>query len=388
MHSPRRRRRGQGKVAFRVFLVSFSANLQANNPFPMTRHPASLLIKFATLLLTRAGLDAAKAQTVAEVLVEGDLLGHTTHGLCLLALYLGELGQGSMTKTGEPRVVADFPAAVTWDGMRLPGPWLTVKAIELASARAKINGTCTVAIRRSHHLACLAAYLKRVTDAGLMVMLSTSDPSVGGVAPHGGRRGLFTPNPIAAAWPTDGDPVMLDVSMSITTHGMVRRAQREKRRLPGPWLIDAQGNATDDPAVMLASPPGALLPIGGLDHGHKGYALGLLVEALTGGLAGRGRADPTEGWTANVFLQVFDPALYGGRDDFIRQTSWLAKACRETPPRDGFEKVRLPGEAGLRRRAEQLANGVELHPAILPALAPWAEKLGVAVPAALASQPG
>ena len=361
-------------------MVSFSANLQANNPFPMTRYPASLLTEYATTLLTKAGLDGAKARTVAEILLEGDLLGHTTHGLVLLALYLGELGQGSMAKTGEPRVVADFPAAVTWDGMRLPGPWLTVKAIELAIARAKINGTCTVAIRRSHHLACLAAYLKRVTDAGLMVILSTSDPSVGGVAPHGGRRGLYTPNPIAAAWPTDGDPVMLDVSMSITTHGMVRRAQREKHFLPGPWLIDAQGNATGDPAVMLADPPGALLPIGGLDHGHKGYALGLLVEALTGGLAGKGRADPSEGWAANVFLQVFDPALYGGRDDFIRQTSWLAKACRETPPRAGFEKVRLPGEAGLRRREKQLTNGVELHPAILPALAPWAEKWGVALP--------
>jgi L-lactate dehydrogenase len=337
-------------------------------------------------LLTKAGLDGPKAQTVAEILVEGDLLGHTTHGLCLLALYLGELERGSMAKTGEPRVVADFPAAVTWDGLRLPGPWLTVKAIELASARAKINGTCTVAIRRSHHIACLAAYLQRVTDAGLMVILSTSDPSVGGVAPHGGRRGLYTPNPIAAAWPTDGDPVMLDVSMSITTHGLVRRAQREKRRLPGPWLIDAQGNATDDPGVMLAEPPGALLPVGGMDHGHKGYALGLLVEALTGGLAGRGRADPSEGWTANVFLQIFVPALYGGRDDFIRQTSWLTKACRETPPRAGFERVRLPGEAGLRWREDQLANGVGLHPSILPALTPWAEKWGVAVPAALASQ--
>jgi len=354
----------------------------------MTRYPVFPLIEFATTLLTKAGLDGPKAPTVAEVLLEGDLLGHTTHGLVLLALYLGELGQGSMAKTGEPRVVADFPAAVTWDGMRLPGPWLTVKAIELAIARAKINGTCTVVIRRSHHLACLAAYLQRVTDAGLMVILSTSDPSVGGVAPHGGRRGLYTPNPIAAAWPTDGDPVMLDVSMSITTHGMVRRAQREKRRLPGPWLIDAQGNATDDPGVMLAEPPGALLPVGGLDHGHKGYALGLLVEALTGGLAGRGRADPSEGWSANVFLQVFDPALYGGRDDFIRQTSWLANACRDTSPRAGFERVRLPGEAGLRRREDQLANGVELHPSILPALTPWAEKWGVAVPAALASQPG
>jgi LDH2 family malate/lactate/ureidoglycolate dehydrogenase len=45
--------------------------------------------------------------------------------------------------------------------------------------------------------------------------------------------------------------------------------------------------------------------------------------------------------------------------------------------------VRLPGERGLARRREQLATGVALHPDILPALAPWADKFGVALPSAL-----
>jgi LDH2 family malate/lactate/ureidoglycolate dehydrogenase len=123
------------------------------------------------------------------------------------------------------------------------------------------------------------------------------------------------------------------------------------------------------------------MPMGGADHGHKGYALGLLVEALTGGLTGFGRADRPEGWMANVFLQVINPAMFGGREDFVRQTEHVAAACRATPPRPGFERVRLPGESGLRRRAEQLARGVELYPTIMPALAPWAQKLGVQSPA-------
>src|SRR5205823_6145075 len=124
-------------------------------------------------------------------------------------------------------------------------------------------------------------------------------------------------------------------------------------------------------------------PFGGMDHGHKGYAFAFLVEALTGGLSGHGRADPKEGWGAGVFLQVFSPALFGGHDDFVRQTSHIAAVCHATPPRPGFDHVRLPGEAGLRRRAEQLARGLDLYPSILPALAPWAEKFGVAVPATL-----
>ena len=341
------------------------------------RPSADSLVIFADALLMRVGLEPDKARTVAEILVEADLLGHTTHGLALLAGYLGEIEKGAMTKSGAPRVLADFPSAVTWDGQRLPGPWLVVRALELAAARAKTNGTCTVVIRRSHHIACLAAYLKPVTDEGLMVLLSCSDPNVASVAPFGGRTAVMTPNPFAAAWPTEGDPVMLDASASITTNALTSRLRAEKKKFPGQWALDAAGQPTDDPAALFTTPPGTLLPTGGVDHGHKGYAFGLLVEALTGGLGGHGRADPKEGWGASVFVQVMSPALFGGERNFRRQTEYLTAACRANPPRPGVARVRLPGEKGLRRRAEQLANGVELHPGILSALVPWAEKLGV-----------
>jgi L-lactate dehydrogenase len=41
----------------------------------------------------------------------------------------------------------------------------------------------------------------------------------------------------------------------------------------------------------------------------------------------------------------------------------------------------MPGERGLKLRERQLADGVALHPQIMPSLAPWAEKLGVPLPA-------
>ena len=48
------------------------------------RYPARELIEFATALLRSSGLDSDKSGIVAEILTEGDLLGHTTHGLALL----------------------------------------------------------------------------------------------------------------------------------------------------------------------------------------------------------------------------------------------------------------------------------------------------------------
>jgi L-lactate dehydrogenase len=317
---------------------------------------------------------------VAEVLLEADLLGHTTHGLDMLAAYLRELDAGTMARSGEPETLSDQGSALTWDGRYLPGPWLVKRAIEAAQARLAQHPVATVVIRRSHHIGCLQAYLTPVADQGLVILLTCSDPSAGGVAPHGGVASRITPNPIAAGFPTDGDPVLIDVSMSTTTNAMTRRAYEAGERLPGPWLIDADGRPTDDPAVLFGERPGATLPLGGLDLGHKGFALALLVEALTSGLAGYGRADEPKRWGASVFLQLLDPERFAGLDCFVRETSRLAKLCRTTPVMPGAPAVRLPGERALARRALQLRDGVELHPTVMGKLAPWADRLRIALP--------
>lgn len=346
----------------------------------MTRYAVEALTGFAHALLSGAGMRDDIARDVADILVDGDLLGHTTHGLAQLPGYLAEVENGAMRKDGAATVVASRPAAQSWDGHRLPGPWLTLRALDAASTMAVTHGTGTVTIRRSHHIACLAAYLKRATDRGLVMLLFCSDPSGASVAPFGGVSPVFTPNPLAAGIPTSGDPILLDVSASYTTNGLTSRLHKSGEKLPHRWLQDAQGCPTDDPSVLFNEPMGTLLPLGGLDAGHKGFALALLVEAMTGGLTGFGRADASEGWGATVFLQILDPQAFGGRDAFTRQTSWIADACHAATPRPGGDGVRLPGERGLQRMREQRENGVELHASILPALTSWAERLGVAMP--------
>jgi LDH2 family malate/lactate/ureidoglycolate dehydrogenase len=341
------------------------------------RHRPADLIDLAATLLAAAGIAPDRARLIAELLVEADLMGHTTHGLALLPGYLAALAEGSMAGTGEPEPLRDTGPCLTWDGRRLPGVWLTAHAIDVAMPRARQYGTATVVIRRSHHIACLGAFLTRATDRGLMILLASSDPSDASVAPYGGTTPVFTPDPIAVGIPTDGDPILIDTSASITTNGMSGRLRAEGRRFPHAWLLDAAGMPTDDPQVLVARPPGTIQPAGGLDHGHKGYALALMVEALTMGLGGFGRAEPAEGWGASVFVQVLDPEAFAGGVAFKRQTGWIAEACRASAPRPGVDRVRLPGEAALARRARALAEGVELYPGIMAKLEDWAGRLGV-----------
>jgi LDH2 family malate/lactate/ureidoglycolate dehydrogenase len=355
--------------------------MSGSSETPAVRFGADALVEFACTLLTQSGVRADIARATADVLVTADLLGHTTHGLALLAPYLAEIEKGTMTKSGEPTVVNARAASETWDGHRLPGTWLTLRALDRAAAMAKTNGTGTVVVRRSHHIACLAVYLLRATERGLVAIVQSSDPTVFAVVPHGGITPVITPNPIAAGLPTSGDPILIDISSSITSMGFAFQQKSAGRKLPGPWLIDNQGNATDDPAALSTDPRGALLPLGGLDAGYKGFGLTLLVEALTAGLSGFGRADPPEGWGGTVFVQIFDPEAFGGIVAFRRQMDHMVDITHASKPRPGVERVRLPGEAGMRRLREQHANGVALYPTIVPALEPWAAKLGVALPA-------
>lgn len=347
-----------------------------------SRYDAVALTGFAEALLRAVGLRTDMAGAVASVLVEGDLLGHDTHGLALLPGYLDELSKGSMAYDGEAEILSDTGPAATWEGKRLPGPWLVSTALQQCMSRAATYGTATVVIRRSHHIACLAAYLKAATDHGCVALIASSDPSVESVAPFGGTRRLITPNPLAAGLPTTGDPVLLDISMSTTTNGMVARAFRENRTLPHPWVLDAEGHATDDPAAFFADPPGSILPLGGEELGYKGFGLGLLIEALTAGLTGHGRADDKDGWGATVFVQVLDPQRFGGADAFRRQMDFLTEAIAASPAAAGHRGARVPGHQGLQNRARQLREGLVLHPAILPALEPWTTRLLVPYPKA------
>jgi LDH2 family malate/lactate/ureidoglycolate dehydrogenase len=347
-------------------------------------YPAAQLVRFAAELFRAAGLEDDKAGTVGEILVEGDLLGHTTHGLALAVPYLKAVLDGSMTAAGEPRVISDRGGALCWDGRRLPGPWLVARAIDQALARVGEHGIVAVAIRESHHIACLASYLERATARGCMILLTCSDPSEASVAPFGGLEAVFTPDPIALGVPTGGDPILIDMSASITTNAMTARLRNEGRRFPGPWAMTAAGQATDDPGVLGATPPGTLLPTGGKDHGHKGYNLALAIEALSQGLSGHGRADPLTGWGASVYVQVMDPQAFGGAADFIRQTGFIAAACRRNPPAPGVQAVRLPGELSLARKREALERGVRLYPGIMEGLRPLAAQLGVTPPGPLA----
>src|SRR4051812_26766069 len=126
----------------------------------MPKHSSQSLRAFAAAALIKAGMPEEAATATARGLVEADLYGHTTHGLRLLADYVEEIENGTMAVDGRPQTIADHGAVACWDARRLPGLWTTSLAVSEAITRAERFGIGAIALRRSHHIACLAAFLE------------------------------------------------------------------------------------------------------------------------------------------------------------------------------------------------------------------------------------
>ena len=347
------------------------------------RYAREALKTLAQDMLSKGGLAADKAEVVAELLVRTDELGVTTHGLSMVPYYLPELASGNMTRDGVHEVVSDRGATLVWDGNYLPGHWIMQQALEVCMDRARELGVVCLSIRRSHHIGCLSTLTRIAAAQGLICMISTSDPSGRWVAPFGGTDAVLTPNPWAVGYPAADHPVLIDTCASITTVSKVREHINNGTQFAHPWMLDSQGNATTDPTVVNQTPKGTILPVGGADHGHKGYAMALTVEMLTQALSGHGRSEDVTRWGGNVFLQIMDPAAFAGADPFVREVEALNAACRASRPAPGFDAVRIPGDRAARMLDRSRTEGIALPDEVWTRVRAAAETLGVALPSAL-----
>lgn len=340
--------------------------------------PARVLVPvlraFATDVFRAAGLADAPAERMAEGFLQADLLGFHTHGLALLPLNLDWIRQGLTRVTGEPRAVSGRGAALNADADYLGGPLVMDWACAEGMRRADAHGVAVLTIRKSQHIGALAPHLLRIAEQGFAAFAMIATPEESLVTVQGARERLFSTNPFGFAFPTTGEPLLLDMSLAVTAAGRVRVFEAEGRALPGPWLLDAAGNPTDDPGALGT---GALLPVGGIDHGHKGSGLLLWSEMFAACLGGWGRLDRTGDDDANsIYLAVHHPDAFGGADAVRRQAARVVELYEGLQPRGEQQGPRVPGRRALAQRREALELGLLLpervHAALLTAARDWA----------------
>jgi uncharacterized oxidoreductase len=245
------------------------------------------------------------------------------------------------------------------DGRLGFGQMIGEEAVQIALDKCAKFGVSLVALRNAGHLGRIGDWAEMAARAG-KISLHFVNTSGGGilVAPHGGKERRLSADPIAAGVPVPGGPpIILDISSCTIAEGKIRVAANKGGHVAAGAIIDGQGNPTTDPQAFYASPPGAILPLGG----HKGFALGVIVEVLAGALSGGFCSRPGTKVVANNMLTiVIDPARLRARGEFDQDiadfTSWVKSAATVSP--DG--EIIMPGEPEHRSRVKRLRDGISL----------------------------
>ncbi|WP_435017158.1 Ldh family oxidoreductase [Tundrisphaera sp. TA3] len=344
---------------------------------------APILRDLAVRLFEAAGVPGGEATIVADHLVGANLRGHDSHGVMRIAQYIDFLNKGTYKPGVELRIKSEAPGVVVADGQMGLGPVQAHRLLALVIPKARELGVASGVMTSVGHIGRLGEYAEKAAEQGLILIASVNNNGAGQrVAPPGGLAGRLGTNPLCAAVPTEGNPVVLDFGTSAVAEGKVRGYYfNDRKPVPEGWLLDTHGQPTTDPSVLYEAPMGSIRPMGG-DQAYKGFGLALVLDMLTGGLSGGRSSYPGAGAanSNNVVFIVLDPARFAGSEALVREASGVARYVRETPRAEGVSAVLLPGDPERNMLEYRTIQGIPLETGHWARLAEVATNLGVALP--------
>lgn len=324
------------------------------------------LVKLVAKALTDAGVPAHIAAIEAEVMAEADLHGVPSHGVRMLPALLQGIRDGRVTANPKIKILRERPASCLLDGDNGPGRFVSVQAMQHAVSRAREAGIGACLVTRVGHWGRAHAYAFRAAQQDMVGICMTN--AIPNMLAWGSTKPLLGNNPLAIGVPRPygRGPIVLDMAMSQAAVGKIGTFLREGRKVPTNWGLDAEGKPSDDPAAILAGKK--ILPFGE----HKGAGLALIVELLTGVLAGGLlsneiiRKDKTglDSGSSKLFIAL-DVSSFVEMERFHERVADLIAWLRHA---ESGLTIALPGERGAQTREQYLKEGIPIHAEIVQQL--------------------
>ncbi|HVC62659.1 MAG TPA: Ldh family oxidoreductase [Acetobacteraceae bacterium] len=309
-----------------------------------------------------AGFDDEDARILTDHVLDAALCGYEYSGLPKL---LNVIDYPNFRQPRNPvSVVRETGATALLDGGNTTGMIAAYRASEATIHRAQAHGLAVVCLGNTWMTGRSAYYCELIARAGLVVIHTVAAPPA--VAPFGGTRPALGTNPIAFGFPTDSDPLVIDMGTSAFMGTDLQFRARLGTPIPTGVALGPDGQPTTDAATAHQ---GALLPFGGPEGGYKGFGLALAMDALGALTAGIRPADAISGY---VFF-AFKPELFLAPDAYRHEVSRRIGAIKATPPQIGTAEIRIPGERSYATRARLGREGIEIDRKIHDALGRLAE---------------
>jgi LDH2 family malate/lactate/ureidoglycolate dehydrogenase len=328
-----------------------------------------------TAIFRATGAPDDLAAQVADVLVDNHLAGHDSHGILRVPEYVRSVQAGEIVPTARPRVIQESTTSALIGGNWAFGQVTGLFATDIAIKKVRRERVVVLSVVQAGHTGRLAVFTERAARQNVAMFMAIGTVDKPSTAPYGGSTPVLGTNPISFSIPNpDGDPVTLDFATSAIAAGKIKLAKARHERVPPNVILDCYGRPSTDPQAYFEG--GCLLPFGE----HKGYALAIIAELLSGPLAG---ADAFPGVTSRsgIFIFAVDVAIFRPLSDYEKALARTLGRIKAVPPGPGFEEVLLPGEPEVHARAQRERDGIPIPEDIWQAVCDVGAELRVNVEA-------
>lgn len=307
-------------------------------------------------LCIKIGLPIEHSKIVADALTAADLRGVDTHGIRCFEIYSERYKHGSLNITPNIRKVSETEIAVVLDGDNALGHITSTKGMEIAIEKAKKRGIGIVCVRNSNHFGAAAYYSMKALSCNFIGMVMTN--ATARMAPTGGITPSYGNNPWSIAVPSNTDPFVIDMSLSVVAGTNLIIAKEKGIKIPFGWATTKEGEPTEDSNLAEL-----LLPIGG----YKGYAIALVVEVLSGILSGSSFGkevgfynDMEAGQGVGHFLAALDVEQFMSIEIFKKRMNKFMDDIKSSRLAKGVDKIYIPGEKKHLEYQRRLIDGIAI----------------------------
>ena len=342
-----------------------------------------LLRKISRAICCATGVPNEDALIVADHVVNNHLAGHDSHGTWFLPGYARAMKENY--RLWEDREVLRENATLQIiDGHGANGIVACTKAVDLAVEKARKATFGFIGLRNISHIGRLGDYPPRIAEKGMLGMVWLNG---GGLfmVPFGSADRRLRPEPISFAAPRrNGAPFMLDMTMTVVAGGKIEQKIVRDEPLPDGWVVDQSGNHVTDSHKYRDAEANGVLPLGGLQFGHKGFGLAMMVEMLVGPLSHAG-CTKGDGGGGGVMVLAIDIEAFTDLNTYKDEVEGLRDWVCSARPLPGFNKIYAPGEIEEETKERRIKEGIDLPEKVWSDIIETADVLGVKLPADVAN---
>lgn len=353
--------------------------------------PYSQLRTFVHQCFLQENFSTEDATIATKNLINADLRGVDSHGVARLSGYLRLIEQGRINPKARPKIIRETPSTATLDADKALGLISGEIGMNLAIEKAKNAGSGWVAVSNSNHFGIAANYAMIALEHDMIGIAMTNASAL--VAPTYAKQRMLGTNPICYAFPSgQEEPFVADFATTTAANGKLEILQREQKNTPTGWVQDAEGAPSEDAHILKKG--GALLPLGGAYQtgGHKGYALGSIVDILTGVLSGASfgpwappfpayipMPEQMPGQGLGHFFGAMRVDAFQEVDEFKERMDLWLRTFRGALPIQESQTTLIPGDLERQAVSDRLQNGIPLIENVYQDLKEISKKYGLSL---------